>query len=519
MKRFLIWSLAGVCLAGSACTQNDAEELPAPQEPTRTEGFYLSDETSERAADPSSRAYFSDGYKIAWETGDSVSDVQEVHYPVRQDTDGRWFVELPESDSYLVWYPASAYDGYRKVSTSVQVHALLVKVDQNYRAGSFDPAAICASAIAKPGEKLVFKYCCSLVKLTLKGSAAEKVTKIDLSTANLGKEIVGSVGAASDNGDGTFDIVRLPGAYASLSTNYVSLTSAEGVPLTDAGVDFYLAVIPITYSQGFQITVTLADGRTMTRKGGVGQTAARGRILAMPALTLPTGSVYYSTDNTNWSLWENNTDGSPVTLAYPETADHRLYFKNNDSAAKPGLTAAHLSVLKTAFVAGKTAPIGFDFSQATYESTTFPADVLSGGSAANSSITYVSLPGNITVTEDAVKNGGKGVFFNNQMMEEVVFPASVQLIGRYTCYMCPALKRVTIEGSSTALEIGEAAFARISGGIDSFTCHRTAPPTTYTSSIPSFDQSVVTKLYVPASSLSAYQAASPWSGFNPAAIQ
>ncbi|WP_418982456.1 hypothetical protein [Alistipes sp.] len=498
MKRFLIWSLAGVCLAGSACTQNDAEELPAPQEPTRTERFYLSDETTERAADPSSRAYFSDGYKIAWETGDQVAINRGDTYPVQQDADGKWYVDLPAAESYTVYYPAAQYGGNY---LSADFLCASLRYEQTFRSGSFDPASLIACAEAKPGGKLVFKYMTSVIKLTLRGTDAERVTGINLTTEGLGAEYISGMGKVQTDEDGQTSLVTMTGYYLNYHKYYVNL-SADSVPLTAGGVDFYMVVFPTTFSQGFQLTVTLADGRTMTRKGGVGQTAARGRILAMPALrfeeTDAASPLYYSTDNLNWHAWKYDTDGvTPLALAYPETKEHMLYFKDNAAATNPGLTAAHLKSLYATFLIHgdryatssvvAVQPVGFDLSRTTYESQTLPENVFTRwGEAVDTRVgldlRYVSLPQNIAVVPAYS-------FFGNAVLREVVLPATVKEIGEYAFYMTQGFINSTDNPDIS------------SNGIY---CHATTPPTLGQSA---FSGIKPTPFHVPATSLAAYRTA------------
>lgn len=276
MKHLLLLGAAAVGLLFSACTKDEATD---PQ-PGATERFYLSDETTEAEAQAGaqSRAAFADGYRIAWEAGDQVAINRGDAYPVQQDASGRWYVELPSAESYSVYYPA-ALCGYDDKG----VFGTRIPTPQTYRSGSFDPTSLCSRAVASRGEKLTFKYLCSVVKVTLRGTAAEQVSKINLSTADLGGERFCAAGLILTEADGTAYLSPMTGATVTYSRNYVDLNVSD-VALTAQGVDFYLTIFPTTFSQGFKLTVTLADGRTMVKTGAVGQRAARGRILAMPAL-------------------------------------------------------------------------------------------------------------------------------------------------------------------------------------------------------------------------------------------
>lgn len=425
-----------MCLAGSACTGSDTEEVPVPQEPIATERLYVSDEMTERESDPASRAVFADGYKIVWEAGDQVAINKGDAYPVQQDENGRWYVDLPAAENYTVYYPAELCGMEDNGMFGSRIPAT-----QTYRAGSFDPASLPACAVAKKGEKLVFKYMGSLVKFTLKGAPTDRVSRIALTTTEDGLERFVHLGVIETDADGIPCLVPMSGTFVNYTSNSADLT-VDNVPLSEEGVDFYLSIFATTFSKGFHVTVTLADGREMRKKGGVGQTAARGRILAMPALrfeeTDPASPVYYSTDNLNWRAWKYDTDGvTPTTLAYPETTDHMLYFKDNPACAAPGLKLAHMQSLHDTFMVNGIStdngsvkavnPIGFDFSRTTYESTTFPpygvmtrwADA---ASRYNINLRYISLPKNITVLEGAA-------FYADMVLRKVILPEGLKEIG------------------------------------------------------------------------------------------
>lgn len=534
MKRILLfWSAAAAGLLLSACTKDEAAE-PEPQQPAQMERLYLSDETTEAeaaaAADPQSRAAFVDGYKIAWEAGDQVAIVRGTPYAVQQDGSGRWYVELPSADSYTVYYPA-AWCG--KVEQGLL--SSKISYSQTYRPGSFDPAALLARAVANRGEKLTFKYMCSVVKLTLKGTGTEQVKTIEISTKKTGSEYISSVGVIQTGADGTAYISPMTGTFEGYSRQFVTLT-ADNVALTPAGVDFYITLFPTTFSQGFTITVTLADGRQMIKTGGVGQTARRGRILAMPALQFEeantTAPVYYSTDNTTWTPWEYASGTTPATLAYP--ASQKLYFKDNAGAATPGLTHAHLQSLADTFRNQDSAtakPISLDMGKATLAGTTeFPSDVFNvfcwngsvkvGGS--EYSLKQIVFPKNITRIADLsikspISNYAKmaGAFMGCDGFESMEIPSRITHVGSGAFAICRNIKTLTISGSDQPLTIEKYAFfVPSSSSLAEVRCERTTPPTLVLDGTATpFNKAGGTGgivFRVPAASLAAYKADAGW---------
>lgn len=497
MKQLFFLS-AVVSLLFTACAKSETED-PQPQPDTQptveTQRFYISDEATEAAANPSSRAYFDEGYRIAWETGDQVAvfNGTKSTHDMAKDESG-WYVTLPSAEEYTVYYPAAAA---RNIIDGIAY--CFLSNTQTYRAGSFDKTAFCARAVAKPGEKLVFKYLCSLVKVTLKGTSAEQVKTIHLSTDEWGDERISYIGEIA-NPEGDAYLRRATNTdYAGMAANYVTLT-ADNVALTAAGVDFYLAIMPVTFSKGFTLAITLADGRTVTKKGGVGQSANRGKIFAMPALTL-SAPVLYSTDNKTWTPWYYRADGvTPETLAYPTTTDHILYFKNNPESSDAGLKAAHFTSLRDTFLqdavgsdittARAVHPIGFDFRQATYESTTLPAQVFNSrkdGTTViyNLNLRYIWLPSNITTIPTFAFGG-------DLVLRKVVLPASVNKIESFAFAIARGFENSTdIADTST----------------NGVYCYATTPPQMNAESV-QFVKNL--KFYVPASAYSAYVTA--WGG-------
>lgn len=497
MKKYmLLWSTAALALLSSACTKDEAAE-PEPKQPVATERLYLSDEATEAKADPQSRAHFADGYKIAWEEGDEVAITDnQTRYPVLQDEAGRWYVELPTADSYTVYYPAAS----KKVISSGDIFEL--GSEQTYREGSFDKACFAARAVAKKGEMLTFKYMCSMLKLTLTGSASEAVASIRID--GLADEVLSPGGEIAEDETGAAYITKFTSNYASLSKSYVVLNADPAVALTSEGVDFYMTMIPAKFNHGFTITVTLADGRVMKRVGGIGQSANRGKMLVMPALRFEetpvdnVSPVLYSMDNRNWLSWRYEANGTtPVTLAYPQNANNRLYFKDNEAASgTKGLTLAHFQSLHDTFMTDGMVngnsyttvvavnPIGFDFSQATYESDILPSNIFTrNGEAANQyniNMRYISLPKNIREIAD-------NALCWNLVLHTVILPQSVEKIGA-----------LVFEVSRGLHSTGDSPDPETQGVF----CYATTPP--------SFGANAFNwnngNFHIPAASLSAYEA-------------
>lgn len=440
MKNLLFSGAAALCLLLSACSKERIDEMPRPendpQPGVKTERLYLDDEGSTDQQAPDSRAAFDANRHIVWQEGDQVV-VNGKKYPLEYDAaSGSWYVSVESAASYTAFYPATRWVDPSSDPDRFGVNgSLWLTGTQSYVEGSFDTTAYCAYAKADRGGKLLFKSMSGLFRLTLKGDA--QITGIDLYAFDSSSNTVVTCGCGKllEAGDGSFYVGRENMYAASTKIDYQCATPVQ---LTDRETDFYIGMLPQedpTVKFGMAIKGTYPRGETFSIvKYTKPQTLLAGQILKMPVLTIvDTAPVLYSTDNATWKGWNYGSDGTtPVTLAYPETTDHMLYFKDNESSAgSKGLTLAHLQSLSTSFVknhylTGESAdavaekPIGLDFSQATYESTTLPSDIFtySNEEKFNNSLIYLSLPKNIAKIESRA-------FSRTQVLRTIILPQSV----------------------------------------------------------------------------------------------
>ncbi len=140
-------------------------------------------------------------------------------------------------------------------------------------------------------------------------------------------------------------------------------------------------------------------------------------------------------------------------------------------------------------------------------SVTIPNSVTSIGGGAFSNcggLTSVTIPNSVTSIEDAAFSGCTG-------LTSVMIPSSVTGFGNSAFAYCSGLTSVTIPNSVTS--IGEDAF-RDCTGLTSVTCLAPTPPTCWSSKCFSGVDCSNIPLYVPMKSVSLYQAATIWKGFN-----
>lgn len=288
MKHLFILGAAATGLLLAAC-QKDEAAIEA-QQPTATERLYLSDDATEaEAADPQSRAAFTEGYKIAWQAGDMVSvnatkaGGSRNECPVKQDEKGAWYVEAPKADIYRVVYPAIAGWEAEVDGQIIGNHVFLD--DRNYQIyheNTFDPQRLVCYGQTAPGGKLTMRYMVALLKVTLQGSASERVTSLTVS-ANNGESIFASVGWCALGADGFPELTAGNTHYTSQT---LRVEQADGVALDEQGVDFYIVLFPMTLTKGFSVQVDFSDGTSRSITAAKSVELKRGRILAMPPVWL-----------------------------------------------------------------------------------------------------------------------------------------------------------------------------------------------------------------------------------------
>uniref|UniRef100_UPI003AEF44AD leucine-rich repeat protein n=1 Tax=Alistipes sp. TaxID=1872444 RepID=UPI003AEF44AD len=288
---------------------------------------------------------------------------------------------------------------------------------------------------------------------------------------------------------------------------------------------------PTTFSKGFTVNVTLSDGRVMTLRGGVGQTARRGRILAMPAIELELPApLLYSYDQTAWQPWNYQGSGIPEVLPNLNTTNRAIYLKDNPESSTPGITRAHLQSIADKFRkdAATEETFTLTMNSATLAGTTeFPSDIFCGAcwngtvntAKADYALKLIIFPSNMTrIADTSIDTTPSlvdmlGAFCGNHGLVTVGLQGGVTYIGSGAFALCNSLKSVLITGADGELTIGKYAF-RISSALADVRIARTTPPKLV------FDESGRSPFYgagtsgivfrVPAASLAAYRADPSW---------
>ena len=191
-----------------------------------------------------------DGVKVLWNTDDRIavyngSEVAEFSTAAADGSATADFTtsvaEFAAAESYLAVYPYSEGLAFEDGKVT-----LTVPESQTATAGSFDPKANVAVA-SGAAYALQFKNVCSYLKFTVPATMTD-LTEVVLS-ANGGETLAASVKA--DCEDASFEVLGEGASSATLEGSF------------DAGKSYYIAVLPGTLSQGFNLTMT-RSGETST---------------------------------------------------------------------------------------------------------------------------------------------------------------------------------------------------------------------------------------------------------------
>ena len=227
-----------------------------------------------------------------WKAGDIINVNGAVSDEVADGDDGKTSVNFVFAGAletpYCAAYPASAVSGYDAGSATLTIPA-----EQNYVAGSYDPAAFIMMGKGTTAGHLELEPAVSVIHLTVTGSASISNIKI--------------TGTQADD--------KLSGAY---TTNYETLTPSAVSPTVELiaaspvalPADFFICVPPAL--QG-TISVQLFDdeGGSMSRQATVKSALAAGQVYSAPSLPYTASyginiSAEGITSSTAIICWDNN---------------------------------------------------------------------------------------------------------------------------------------------------------------------------------------------------------------------
>ncbi len=170
------------------------------------------------------------------------------------------------TDKVIALYP---YD--KNATIDGNSVATTIPATQTYKSGSFGKGSIVMTAISDD-DNLSFNNVLGYIKLNVTGKDAVKSITLK---GNNNEILAGSV------------TINTETAAASASDNKVkaiTLDCGNGVQLSETATDFYIGILPQTFSKGITVTVETADGNLTEKSSENSLTVARNSIAAFEAI-------------------------------------------------------------------------------------------------------------------------------------------------------------------------------------------------------------------------------------------
>ena len=263
-----------------------------------------------------------DNGKVLWSANDKIAvflkSTTLSQYGVQSSFVGKPYADFSSMSSIVsgnewehvvAFYPLSSTVTAERNNTYYKLNITL-PAEQQYVEGSFGNGAFPMVALSDD-YNLEFKNICGGIKLQLKGTM--KVASITVTSNGTEKLSGKAVLIAFKNG--TNPSLTMDGTTAS---NSVSLNCGAGVQLNEtSATEFIVAIPPITFSNGFKVTIKDTDGAAYILKATKSNTIKRSSILVMPEKTLEISSI-----EDNLSGWTN------VSGNYGTLPDHIKIFKS-----------------------------------------------------------------------------------------------------------------------------------------------------------------------------------------------
>ena len=209
------------------------------------------------------------------------------------------------------------------------------------------------------------------------------------------------------------------------------------------------------------------------------------------------GKLHVAVAGTLSSLLTSNQRDTITSLVLSGTIDARDFKCLRDFM--PRLAELDLSAVTIAAYTGTGGPFG----------TVYPANTLPEFAFCNyypiakTSLTSITLPNSVTSI-------GTDAFFGCRGLTTITLPNSLTSIGNDAFAACSGLTTITLPNSITS--IGTTAFANCSG-LTSITAQSSTPINLNASTYVFTGVPTTCTLYVPSTSISAYQAANQWKDF------
>ena len=467
MRRF--FTIFAVLFAFVGCSQDDVVTPNAPiEKPTYYASF--------ADAEADSRTYLDENFMLLWHNDDRISlfaTTYNEEYAFADATGSNsGAFNAVDKDSYVTGnaisttYAVYPYNAANAISNS-EILTIHFPAEQSYAEDSFGRGAntMVAAAQSSSSKLLPFRNAGGYMMLKLYGEN-KTVKSIELKGNN--EEVI-SGAATAEAKYGYLPLITM-GAEGGKS---ITLTCENAVELgaTEAeATTFWIVVPPITFEEGFTITVTDADGGTYTKSTSKPTTINRNEIKSMSALA-PTftgetenpetpakpanNEIWYTATGKIDKDWTSIGSGSSyfgaTVISHEwdiETGKGVITFDNDVTIIGYNAFMDCISLTSVTIPDSVTTISGYAFCNcSSLTSVTIPDSVTIIGATSFgkcSSLTSISIPDGVTTISDFAFSGCSS-------LTSVTIPDSVTTIGDYAFYGCSSFTSITIPDSITVI--------------------------------------------------------------------
>ena len=469
MRRF--FTILAALFAFVGCSQDD---VVTPNTPIEKPTYYA----SFADAEADSRTYLDENFMLLWHNDDRISlfaTTYNEEYAFADATGSNsGAFNAVDKDSYVTGnaisttYAVYPYNAANAISNS-EILTIHFPAEQSYAEDSFGRGAntMVAAAQSSSSKLLPFRNAGGYMVLKLYGEN-KTVKSIELKGNN--EEVI-SGAAKAEAKYGYLPLITMGAEGGKTITltcqNAVELGAAEAEATT-----FWIVVPPITFEEGFTITVTDADGGTYTKSTSKPTTITRNEIKSMSALaptftgetenpetpTKPANNEiwYTATEKVVKNNWTVDTFGANITDHTFDTTTGKGIITFDGEVTEIGDYAfSYCSSLTSITIPDSVTEIGSSafIGCTSLTSVTIPDSVTTIGSAAFSGCTLLT---SVTIP-DSVTSIGSSAFSGCTSLTSVTIPDSVTEIGVLIFRGCTSLTSVTIGNGVT--EIGKEVFS------------------------------------------------------------
>lgn len=429
MRRFFTILAALFVFVG--CSQDDVVTPNAPiEKPTYYASF--------ADAEADSRTYLDENFMLLWHNDDRISlfaTTYNEEYAFADATGSNsGAFNAVDKDSYVTGnaisttYAVYPYNAANAISNS-EILTIHFPAEQSYAEDSFGRGAntMVAAAQSSSSKLLPFRNAGGYMVLKLYGEN-KTVKSIELKGNN--EEVI-SGAATAEAKYGYLPLITM-GAEGGKT---ITLTCQNAVELgaTEAeATTFWIVVPPITFEEGFTITVTDADGGTYTKSTSKPTTITRNEIKSMSALAPTFTGETENPENTkpaNNEIWYTTTDNQPINLDAQEDGINMF-----NQAAFKGVVQSHSytdgkGVIKfdipiTQIGEGDQYTYGAPAIQmyATLKSLTLPDEIvdIADRSFENlPALEELTLPSSLDLTQSTFKDIHSGILFRCPSLKQI----------------------------------------------------------------------------------------------------